>query len=842
MHTAPSEADLHSKISECWKKLWGVGRESSSQVAKAAEVISMTTEMNELNLGTQEVKVRDWLTALMKKADRTEAELYVLQGLVDDNLFYLSSAMTNLPAEEKSRLNATPRTALSLARMLMKYYKKDQESVVPPAQNFDEAFELLENFKTSDAFRDNNNLGYLGSNVGDQWFLCPDKPPSFRHQGTRPLTRAFLHPRNDTGFQDLNKVLSYPSSSGSGKTVDLASSAHHHYAHLTIYVIEENDVNPDREKRKSESVSKVQGWISKTISIFKSALTPFVYAAINSDLPLKLAVAIDEASSCRSLVRAISAEPPVFGEIAANKFVEKFKSVTGEKKLAVQVSFSVGGTGSNTSVIGSYPQNVDPKETSASLNPANVYESLVVAAEKENGYFPTYEQLEKSFPLLFKTTKSNARMMSIALAEMEKSRYDPDNPKEESLLPNVLMRFLKSNGMSVLQTDADKAKTGALILAVHLFQEAVFLPEETTAREALAHSMDYGARLDDRSLVMEKLVSTYGAVTANRFEDHKSLQKPFEVDFTMQFVALYLLHPPEEASLLEPSPFGYEILCTHIVKAVIAATLVIPQDHRPSIQRALVKIGFEFDTPLAGEMFTDKRLWDELANCVAVNSAYSPEYMRTFVTRQPMTNMRFVPTDSACNEGKMQVCTNPSGAATDEVQVDQKGTYLFLCDGPLFDALIGMDVEENGPFLPPLATVSSGNSEYFDGGVTVFCKNIVAQTDAFKLSVVTQQKDYFSSEITFRKLGENVIRCRSPYLESVFGRRLVAVCSRKEKMAWKNVGSGTISGDFVMYCSDNMQLLDSDVMNTLDAMRNGKTIKSYTRVCHVDPYLPTPSR
>lgn len=98
-------------------------------------------------------------------------------------------------------------------------------------------------------------------------------------------------------------------------------------------------------------------------------------------------------------------------------------------------------------------------------------------------------------------------------------------------------------------------------------------------------------------------MSKYGAVTAKPFPnvpascDQCDLSKPFD---RMQVVAFVLLRPPKKSNIFEPRPFRFEVLCIHITKASIAATLVIPEGKRPSIQVALEKIGFVFDDSVLG--------------------------------------------------------------------------------------------------------------------------------------------------------------------------------------------------------------------------------------------------
>jgi hypothetical protein len=61
-----------------------------------------------------------------------------------------------------------------------------------------------------------------------------------------------------------------------------------------------------------------------------------------------------------------------------------------------------------------------------------------------------------------------------------------------------------------------------------------------------------------------------------------------------QLVALTMLGI-DTASMLEASPFGFEVLSTHVAKCAIAASSAIDVSTRPDLQKILSKIGFTVD-------------------------------------------------------------------------------------------------------------------------------------------------------------------------------------------------------------------------------------------------------
>ena len=532
---------------------------------------------------------------------------------------------------------------------------------------------------------------------------------------------------------------------------------------------------------------------------------------------LKLVLALDEASKCRTLVRAIIRDRTGLSKTAARRFQSLL-----DWKVDIEVLFSVAGTGATAADIGSLPKPFTIVEPSVSSDPESVYDALCRGHDVD---LPTYDQLKTRRPVLFTFAQYNARFASIVLEVLAgESEYSGNT--EGFLIRKVVDFFLASNGICAISRKAEElARAGAQTLAVHLFQQAVVAPRDDSERVRVADSYEYGVSLQatntsSQTDLMTQLVHDYGLVIAVPFYRERGSKKRYFVDPAMQLLAMFMMGISPEIDLLESSSFGYEVLSTHLVKCSIASTLAIQEDVRPSIQAALKKIGFGLNKPHGSisseDDFTDYALWTSLDNMIAAQAEYQSQYRETTQHRQEMARQEKVTAE------KFPVLQSKRFVPRD---VDG-GSFLFV-DRGLIDAILGMKLCPSADgFWPPLASVAKGSSPYADGYVNFFAKR--RSTSPTMYTIMVQAKDYFSStKIDGKKLQRDLQRCRTKEISAAFGTsRLMCVASRYDKMVVSK-RSYTYPRDFIMFSTDKSELL-SDLMDTLDTQRNRAIVQDYT--------------
>ena len=698
---------------------------------------------------------------------------------------------------------------------------KEQEATeaVPGDESYVDVLSSLTS--TRDRCDYNDKLMFLnytnGSEQGKTHFVrTGDVEGLFRHGGERDAIPPLVYV-TVAGCDDMVHV--YNQHSGVGKTVELCSSAYIRGAHLTIFHegSEEDDIEMDHERLSAQDLYIAR----KTVAEMKVKAIVGDAVARNNDIfyalkercgiskELKLILAIDEASTCRTLVRAITRDPDDLGVAAA---LEIQRLLGWEVKISVR--FSVAGTGSAAADIGSKPKHFFIVTPSISRSPESVYEAL--RGEYRN--LPTYKELKGRCPVLFTFVQYNARFCSIVLKVFPKEGGG-GHYTDGLLVRKVVESFLKSNGISDIAGNSEElARAGARTLAVHLFQKEERVPENEKERRELADSYDYGVSLQATKLkqkeTMTELIHKYGLVIALPFGNDHQRKKRYTVDSAMQLLSFFMMGLSPEIDLLESSSFGYEVLSTHIVKCAIASTLEIPEGVRPSIQAALKEIGFGLNNPHATisseDDFADYALWESLGRMIAIHGEYDVQYRETRQHRQEMVRKKV--------EQQQFHVLGVAGF----VARDVGGEEYLLVDRELIDELHGMQPCSMGNrFWPPLATVAKGSSPYADGYVSFLAKGSGPLT---LCTIMVQAKDYFSSSINFKELKENVERCRSQEISLAFGKcRLMCVASRHDKM----VGDCEHFRDFIMFSTNKSSLL-SDLMDALDAQRNSATLHDFT--------------
>ncbi|KAL3906892.1 MAG: hypothetical protein SGILL_009093, partial [Bacillariaceae sp.] len=433
---------------------------------------------------------------------------------------------------------------------------------------------------------------------------------SFRHQGDRRKmpTKVFVR---DLSESVQAKVAVFHSASGTGKTVELASSAATRKADFTFVLqfsedisAEFKDINPndgdEKAKRNKAALAMIQDEIGKILE-----------GNEQSDLD------------------------DYFQEEVANFILEK-AHVPDENKVCIDVTFSVGGTGACMKYIGSQGNMfrvVEPTATSCSglywktaLREARICQYLPSNTEQD---YLDPDQLEEELPILG-CLMQNGRMASIAMGVLlaDNRRVPID---EAQLVEEVVIEFIRSNGLSKLQWPGGREASVAVAasaLAVHLFQ---WNSERRSAKinEAELHKwlreLRSGVEFADDVLdaakdhyLMAALVSNFGLLE-QRHEPFKketsgknhqalySISKPFVMRPSQQLVALHLLGG-DVSKMVTSIPSGFEVLTTHIIKAALAASSVVAENSRPSIAKSLKEIGFKYHEPTThastGDMFS----------------------------------------------------------------------------------------------------------------------------------------------------------------------------------------------------------------------------------------------
>ena len=656
----------------------------------------------------------------------------------------------------------------------------------------------------------------------------------FRHGGQVEAIPPYVYVTVDDWDDYI--VLVYNQHSGVGKTVELCCSAYIRSADLAIYhkgrpedEIEADEIAQESSTkgvaslvaRKMLAERRIKLIVRETVEWNKNVFHALKQRCGISNT-LKLVLAIDEASTCRTLVRAIMRDRTALGETAADEFQSLL-----DWKVDIKVLFSVAGTGAAAAKIGSLPTPSTIVEPSISRSPESVYKALCRGYDVD---LPTYDQFKTMHPVLFTFVQYNARFSSIVLEVLAKESEDFGNT-EGFLIRKVVDLFIKCNGISAIAQDPEElARAGAQTLAVHLFQQPVVAPDTENERMQVADSYNYGVSLQatrtkSQTEMMTRLVHNYGLVIGLPFDGGVVAKERYFVDPAMQLLAMLMMGLSPEIDLLESSSFDYEVLSTHLVKCSIASTLAIQEDVRPSIQAALKKIGFGLNKPHATisseDGFTDYTLWTSLDDMIAVHGSYKPQYRETRQHRQEMVPKRNVTAE------EFPVLQNNKSFVPQKVD---GGAFLFV-DCGLIDAILGMKLCSSADgFWPPLASVAKGSSPYADGFVKFFAKRRIGKkTSPTTCTIMVQAKDYFSSsQLNVKRVNGNVKRCRTKEISAAFGEsRLMCVATRYDKMAVVSKTSPKYLRDFIMFSTDKSKLL-SDLMKTLDTQRNGATVQHYT--------------
>ena len=638
----------------------------------------------------------------------------------------------------------------------------------------------------------------------------------FRHQGDddKMPSKVFV---NDLSKIGETKVVVFHSASGTGKTVELASSAATRGVDFTFVLQFSQDIkaefkgiNPKDGQQKAErnqaALEMIQDGIEK---ILKGNEESFCDTLCAKKGDFRLAVAIDEAYVCQLLTRAlISDHDDYFQSEVANFILEKAR-VPVEAKVFVHVTFSVGGTGACMKYIGSQAHKfkvVEPTATSS----YGLYWKTALREAKICQYLPTKseqdcldpDELEEGLPILG-CLMQNGRMASIAIGVLlaDNQRVPIDEAK---LVENIVIEFIQSNGLSRLQWPEKReaaAAVAACAFAVHLFQ---WNSERCSAKinEAELHKWLYELRsgvefagdiLDaakNKSL-MTALVAKFGLLeqehepfTEEESGDNQqalySISKPFVMRPSQQLVALHLLGG-DISQMVTSNPYGFEVLTTHIIKAALAASSAVAEKSRPSIAMSLKKNGFICHAPTTHD--STSHMFSKLENLKVVRHYFNepmPGKHSSFDTHHMKVEMEVLKVNG--DQGGVMINDSVAQGDHEVVMIDSEVAGRL-------EKLVYDRGNEECFFYPPIACVNYGNSPLADGNVTVLARDTRAATNpVMRLSVSNQAKDKHSKGgMSITKLNAHADKCANKVLDGLFGsERLLCVSTPERKFSESN--------------------------------------------------------
>jgi len=476
---------------------------------------------------------------------------------------------------------------------------------------------------------------------------------NFRHKGEaqkRP-PKVFLNkPEAD---QD-DKVWVYYTNSGSGKTVELAASGYLRGGVMSIMNKVSKDI-PTRDNTESRKTECRKALISCLDDIVKTNKATFetliksMNAWEKTTEPVRIVFCIDEASSCPNLLRAIISEYEALSGELGNYIASGFGgAIDTTKKNAIQVLFSVAGTGAYQGSSGSLGDNYQYLTPTGNVVGEDLYKTLTSEYEDNDhnkiGTLPGFKDLQDA-PFLWIIMQYNARMASILIDQMYNSQLRYNHPHEETrLMSLVFEKYVRSNGMHFLwhsQGDSDQSKlnttsnrlhVASMGLATYLYPQPVTIPAGEDEISELALGLDYGIRFQSfsaqegkakaetrsgsgstdadvpcdsnvtgnkekrRRTLMDLLVRECGLVTQEQFSkktEDNVLEQPFIVNEAMQLLCVWLMQGGQRLksteSLLGTTPFAFEVLSTQLVSCAISAAMTVQVEHRPKVHEILTK-------------------------------------------------------------------------------------------------------------------------------------------------------------------------------------------------------------------------------------------------------------
>lgn len=657
-------------------------------------------------------------------------------------------------------------------------------------------------------------IGKHGIQEDGVCFYVSDGSIKFRHEGSDSYTPPVFLLQDRTMSEFHNKVLVEFSASGSGKTVDLAGAAASLGMDLTIVVSIEDTPElkalSDPDQRNIKAMELLTTKVSKVKKNTPDLATICGFAS--SKTPLKVAFSLDESSVSKNLVRSIISSHVDAATAVANGL--------GVPPHALVVRFMVGGTGAASGTIGSNTQNFKHVQPTGRVHHDLLTEMFL--GEDLEMQFPghpraelvTTERIQDELPVLA-ALMQNGRMSSIAAAVLKDKAQLKEEIKEAYFVDIVIRKYIESNGMQNLVEvkNCEKSAVASCAFAVQLFQttaeDKALAPPPGEEFEKFLNDMECGVvfcsevawLVGGEENPIQIIVSKYGLLEPNPIapQPSRGIDKVFVMQPAQQLVALSLLGIQPEM-LLEASPFGFEVLSTHVAKCAIAAASVIDKNTRPSLQQTLTKIGFQLDA-MNNTSGTVEAYWKRLKHFKVASHEFNggDGDDKAHFTRTMKVEMGLY-------------------ESTD-------GKDLLLIDKIARESLIGMVAKDRKvSFSPPAAWINYGNSPLADGFVTFFCTTDEATVgnEAFRFTLMIQAKDYHNgSKLKTKKLKDHADRCSDAALNGVFGsERLLGVAGRKEVVHSK--GATTIERNFMPYALDQGIVL-AELLPTLESQRKFDT-------------------
>ena len=634
----------------------------------------------------------------------------------------------------------------------------------------------------------------------------------FRHQGdpAKMPSKVFVE---DLSEEEKTPVV-FHSASGTGKTVELASSVATRGTDFTLVLQFSDDIdhrykNIDptdgtlKSERNKAALALIQDEIKKILDGNETAVGDILLAKKGEEF--LLTVAIDEASTCRLLTRAvISDHADFFNEEIANFILEKTAVPPGVSVPPIRVIFSIGGTGAYMKYIGSQANDfsiVEPTATSefglywkTALREAGVLKFCAGNTNGQQGYL-TPDQVKEHLPVLG-CLMQNARMASIAL-HILLSDNRPVAIDEAQVVNKVIKKFISSNGLKRLEWPKKKeaaAAIAACAFAVHLFQWDRENPSEFVNEKMLqewlyemksgvdfAWDVGLATNLNNTNMVTA-IVSNYGLLEQRHdpFRLDKGMyliNKPFLMRPSQQLVALHLLGA-DVSNMVASNPHGFEVLTTQIIKAALAASSVVAETSRPSIAKSLKTIGFNHTEGITydsmGNLF---RNFDTLKVVRHYFGEASPGNSSSFQTHLMKVELE-----------TLHVNGYQGGVKIDGVEVFGDHEVVMI-DGEVAGRLKKLVHQRHGKechYYPPITCVNYGNSPLADGFVTCLARDTSDnKSGAFPVSILNQSKDKHSNGgMPITKLNTHADRCAKEVLDGLFGsQRLLCVSTPTQQFS-----------------------------------------------------------
>lgn len=630
----------------------------------------------------------------------------------------------------------------------------------------------------------------------------------FRHEGNTGFMPTRVYVR-DLSRWVRQRVAVFHSASGTGKTVELASSAATRGADFTIILQFEDDIDAKynefeftnwklKAERNMAALSKIKEKIQTLLEDNRDQFHDMILAKQGV---FRFVIAIDEASSCRILARALICDAAYFSNELTNLIVKQ--TLPDGICPELEVSFSVGGTGAPTNSIGSLPSTFQVIEPTAALA-AGIYWK---ASLKEIG-FRDPDQLKEDLPILG-CLMENGRMASIAICLLRQQIRESSMPnarslQEADLVDTIIEAFMYSNGLSGLDLDRGKEKAAAYAacaFAVLLFQWDRERPSPSlTSKERNKYLFKFKSGVEfiditsnpyDKERIVKDLVVRYGLLEQNDQSPRKIgggrfyFVDPFRMRPSQQLVALQLMGV-RAREMVASNPYGLEVLTTQIIKVALAATSVIVESKRPSVMATLAKIGVKTNSSILHE--STSNILSTLDSLKVVPHYFKNE--RTVMDTSYRTHLMKVELEIFQREGKKMVMIDAAAGNRLE-KITQQNQYSRSM---------------KNVFHPPIACINYGNSSLADGFVSCIVKN--DQDQVFQFTIMNQSKDKHTttSGLHISGLNSHADRCADPVLDGLFGeKRLLCVSTPRDYVS--NQNKCRIKRKFASYVLLNCEIL-----------------------------------